>query len=137
MDQQYNIVFSNNKTNMQIRSRNYYSPCYFHHSSMRFFLELIMCFVRTNRIIGGNKSGHPMCRPPHLHRNTHQFIVGMIHIFPRSSSIIILCMMTQAVMIYQRHSWSQNLAAPLTMANCACKISNTLSTSFLAVACAL
>jgi hypothetical protein len=23
-----------------------------------------------------------MCGPPHLHRNPHQLIVGMIHIFP-------------------------------------------------------
>lgn len=46
------------------------------------FLELIMCFVGTNGMIRSNKPGNPMCGPPHLHRNPHQFVVGMIHIFP-------------------------------------------------------
>jgi hypothetical protein len=70
---------------------------------------------------------HPMCGPPHLHGNPHQFIVGMI----------ILGMMTQVFMIYQRHSWSQNLAGLLTIAYWTCKISNALFTSFLAVTCVL
>ena len=55
----------------------------------------------------------------------------------RSSSTMMLCMITQAVMIYQRIFRSQNLDGPRTIANCDCKIPKALSTSFLAAACAL
>ena len=48
-----------------------------------------------------------------------------------------LCMITQACMMYQWIFWSQNLADPLTIANWACRIPKALSTSFLAAAWAL
>ena len=48
-----------------------------------------------------------------------------------------LCMITQACMMYQSIFWSQNLAGPLTIANWACKIPKSLSMSFLAAVRAL
>jgi hypothetical protein len=48
--------------------------------------------------------------------------------------MIMWCMNTQDVMMYQRISGSQNHANPLTIADSDCKIPQALSTSFLAAA---
>jgi hypothetical protein len=80
-----------------------------------------MHLIGPNRMIQGNEMRHPILAPLHLPENPYQVIVGVITSLPRSFSMIILCKITQAFVIYQRHSWSQNLAGPITIVNWACK----------------